>query len=87
MVIISLQIRLDPIEPSRPYSEGEYYTTLNRNVSIQVKDFTYYQFSSQKYSFSTIFHILTLYYEYLKRALLYNIIHLRIPVWGSTEPM
>jgi len=31
------KIRLDPIEPSRPYSEGEYYTTLNRNVSIQCK--------------------------------------------------
>merc|ERR1712025_50228 len=30
-------IRLDPTIPSPPYSEGEYYTTLARNISLEVK--------------------------------------------------
>jgi len=30
-------IKLDPTIPSPPYSEGEYYTTLERNISLECK--------------------------------------------------
>ena len=31
------QIKFDPVTPTPPYSEGEYYTTERRNLSLEVR--------------------------------------------------
>ena len=31
------QIKFDPVRPTPPYSEGEYYTTERRNLSLEVR--------------------------------------------------
>ena len=33
----SPQIKFDPVTPTPPYSEGEYYTTERRNLSLEVR--------------------------------------------------
>ena len=34
-----LQIKFDPVIATPPFSEGEYYTTVERNVSLEVNTY------------------------------------------------
>ena len=37
LMFFLLQLNFGPVIPTPPYSEGEFYTVLERNVSIQVR--------------------------------------------------
>ena len=37
LIFCSLKLKFGPVIPTPPYSEGEFYTVLERNVSIQVR--------------------------------------------------
>ena len=37
LIFCSLKLKFGPVIPTPPYSEGELYTVLERNVSIQVR--------------------------------------------------